>query len=243
MIDKALEIAIQITTKLIKGEEVSNNVNQNLYEAYITDSDVYEYVGQLMEGFELELIDDYGDGLYVSCGITNKTFGYSNEELRKRLKINNNSELYVIYFLMYGLILQFYSDSSTPTYKTYIKRMEIVNETDILLKNIIADINTITEDEIKINSFKNIALIWDNMPILPNNEWEDTNKARAGSSSKAAYVKKLMQYLKEDNLFIEDNDMFYPTNRFHALAQNYFQRKGSEIYQLLNNEYRRSIDA
>lgn len=236
MIEKALEVAIHITTKLIKGEQVSNTINTNLYDAYMSDSEVYDYVQQLIEGFELQLIDDFGGGLHITCGLNNKAFGYSNEELRRRLRVNNNSELYVVYFLMYVVITQFYSDSSTTTFKNFIKRMDIVSETDLLLKQIITELDTISEDEIKQNSLKNIAIIWDSIPTFLNNDQEDTNKSRAGNSSKTGYVKKLLQFLKEEDLFVEDNDMYYPTNRFHALAQNYFQRNGSEIYRLLNHE-------
>lgn len=234
----ALEIGIKITTKLIRGEEVSNTHNTSLYEAYNKDSDVYDIVHQLMEGFELELIDDFGDGLYLTTGITNKAFGYSNEELRRRLKVNTNSELYVIYFLMYVFILQFQSDSSTLTFKTYVKRTEIISETDLLLKKIMESIDTITIDEIKKNSLKNIALIWDSIPTFLNNDQEDLGRARVGSSSKNGYVKKVLQFLKEENIVVESNEMYYPTNRFYALAGSYFQRKGSEIHELLNNELR-----
>ena len=85
--EQTLNTAIKIVTKLISGEEVSRMNQSSLYEAYISDSDVYDYVNQFMEGFQLELIDDYGDGLFVSSGMNNKVFGYSNEELRKRFKI------------------------------------------------------------------------------------------------------------------------------------------------------------
>lgn len=236
MYNRALEIAIKIATKLIKGEEVSNIYNTSLYEAYNKESDVYDIVHQLMEGFELELIDDFGDGLYLSTGISNKAFGYTNEELRKRLKVNTNSELYMVYFLMYVFILQFHSDSSTPTYKTYVKRAELISETDLLLKKIMSDIDTITEDEIKINSLKNIALIWDSIPTFLNNDQEDLGRARIGNSSKNGYVKKVLQFLKEENIVIESNEMYYPTNRFYALAGSYFQKKGSDIHELLNKE-------
>ncbi len=236
MNNRALEIAIKIATKLIKGEEVSNIYNTSLYEAYNKESDVYDIVHQLMEGFELELIDDFGDGLYLSTGISNKAFGYTNEELRKRLKVNTNSELYMVYFLMYVFILQFHSDSSTPTYKTYVKRAELISETDLLLKKIMSDIDTITEDEIKINSLKNIALIWDSIPTFLNNDQEDLGRARIGNSSKNGYVKKVLQFLKEENIVIESNEMYYPTNRFYALAGSYFQKKGSDIHELLNKE-------
>ena len=236
MNNRALEIAIKIATKLIKGEEVSNIYNTSLYEAYNKESDVYDIVHQLMEGFELELIDDFGDGLYLSTGISNKAFGYTNEELRKRLKVNTNSELYMVYFLMYVFILQFHSDSSTPTYKTYVKRDELISDTDILLKKIMSDIDTITEDEIKINSLKNIALIWDSIPTFLNNDQEDLGRARIGNSSKNGYVKKVLQFLKEENIVIESNEMYYPTNRFYALAGSYFQKKGSDIHELLNKE-------
>lgn len=241
--DQTIQMAIKIVTKLMNGEDVNRIENSGEFEAYLSDSDIFDYVNQFVEGFGLELIDDFGDGLYLSCGVNNKVFGYSNEELRKRLKINNNSELYMIYFILYGVILEFYADSFTPTYKTYLKRGELVHNIDQLLKNIISDIASFTSDDIKYDSFKQIAMLWDNMPILSSSEVEDINRIKVNQYSKAGYVKKLMQFLKEEKLFIEENDMYYPSNRFHALAQNYFRKKGSDIYALLNQNKRGMKDA
>ena len=57
-----------------------------------------------------------GSHLYLSPGVNNRFFGYTNEELRSAMKLENNSELYLAYFAMLCLLAQFYnSDDQTRT--------------------------------------------------------------------------------------------------------------------------------
>ena len=47
------------------------------------------------------------------------------------------------------------------------------------------------------------------------------------------YVKLTMNLLQEEKLFISSEDRFYPTDRFRALAEGYFEDSKGRIYQLL----------
>ncbi|MCR5610134.1 MAG: DUF6063 family protein, partial [Lachnospiraceae bacterium] len=199
---------------------------------------VYDTVHKFMDGFDMTIIDEYCDSIFVSCSISNKAFGYSNEEMRRKLKIDNNMDLYVIYFLIYVLIVQFYMDSQTPTYKSYVTGNEIIYAMDEMVKSVIGDEVSIALEDVSNdnNGLKNIAIKWNNIPNYLNNAQEDSGKNRPGVTSKAGYVKKMLRLMKEESLFVEENDMYYPTDRFHALAQYYFQNKGSEIHAVLNSK-------
>ena len=48
------------------------------------------------------------------------------------------------------------------------------------------------------------------------------------------YAKLASNFLGSEGIFTAVDDRLYPTDRFHAIAENYFEDNGSLIYQELN---------
>lgn len=230
MDNRNLDKALDIVSALIMGEEVCERGDYSqLYQEYINNSEVYDYVHQTLKKFNLNLYE-YNNGLYVSAGDNNRVFGYSNEELRKELGIKVNRELYLAYFIIYNIITEFYTDSSNATYTEFVKVEDIIKSVDSSVTSIIDRKLGIITDEIEENSFKQIALSWDELPIVTV---EDTVELRAARNSKTGFVKLVLNFCVSQNLLLETQARYYPTDRFRALIENYFDEYKGRMAELM----------
>jgi len=229
-----LDKALEIVSKLIIGEEVQRNRGNNiaLYEDYTSSGEVYELVQAITKKMNLSLYE-YNSGLYLTAGENNKVFGFNNEELKRILGVKRNRELYLCYFIIYNIITRFYSDSDTYTYVEYVRLEDIINSVDSSLSNIITNLEVYILNEVEENSFKAIALIWEDMPILSG---EDNIQTRAGRNSKAGLVKVIFNFLLSQDLFIEAEERYYPKERLKALTENYFREHGSRLHEILSGK-------
>ena len=62
--------------------------------------------------------------------------------------------------------------------------------------------------------------MWDELPLVTSDE---KDKNRASRASRTGYVKLTFNFLQEQKLFIAVEDRYYPTDRFHAIVENYFE--------------------
>jgi len=224
--DKALELF----SKLITGENISSKENAGLYEEYNSNMEVYNMLNNMMDKLNLTLYQ-YKDALYVTAGEKNRIFGYTNEELKKMLGVKYNRELYMCYFIIYNIITQFYRDSSSYTFQEYIKIEDVLKSVESSLANIIGKLDTVVENEIEENSFKTIALLWDELPLNFSND--SVANVRANKGSKIGYIKTTLNFLMEQELFIEVEERYYATDRFKALIENYFEDFRGRLYEIM----------
>ena len=90
--------------------------------------------------------------------------------------------------------------------------------------------------DVEADSFKSLALLWDELPLVTSDE---KDKNRASRASRTGYVKLTFNFLQEQKLFIAVEDRYYPTDRFHAIVENYFEEYKGKIYKVLGGETRR----
>ena len=88
-------------------------------------------------------------------------------------------------------------------------------------------------DELEEDSFKAIALLWDELPVVTSDE---KDKNRASRASRTGYVKLTFNFFVEQKLFIAVEDRYYPTDRFKAVVENYFEEYKGKIYKVLGGE-------
>ena len=175
-------------------------------------------------------IYEYNNGLYISVKENNNVFGYSNEELRQELGVKVNKDLYMAYFVIYNTITEFYSDTISSTYAEFVKVEDVIRNTDKALLGIIDKQNGFIKNEVEENSFKQIALSWDELPVTTI---QDGGIVRAARNSKTGFVKMVFNFLVKQELLIESGDRYYPTDRFRALIENYFDDYRGRLAQLL----------
>ena len=217
MENRNLDKALDIVSRLIMGEQVSESGdNSQLYQEYNTNAEVYDIVHMSLKKINLNIYE-YNNGLYVSAGDNNRVFGYTNEELRNRLGLRVNRELYLVYFIIYNIITEFYTDSASTTYAEFVRVEDIVRNVDSSVASIVDKKLGIIIDDVEENSFKQIALSWDALPVITV---ADTADVRAAKNSKTGFVKIALNFCVSQELLTEVQNRFHPTDRFRAIIEN-----------------------
>lgn len=231
MDSRNMDKALELYAKLTMGEEVtrSHPENGSLYEAYYQNAEVYELFNQILKKLNLSIYE-YKEALYLSAGEGNRVFGYTNEELKRLMGLRYNRELYLGYYIMYQLLLCFYQDSASYQIREYVRLEEIVKEVSGSLAAITADLGIYNMDEIEENSFKSIALLWEELPLVTGEERE---QLRASRASQLGITKLICNFLISQGLFLEVKERYYPTDRMRALTEQYFEEYRGRIYELL----------
>ena len=232
MENRNLDKALDIVSRLIMGEQVSESGdNSQLYQEYNTNAEVYDIVHMSLKKFNLNIYE-YNNGLYVSAGDNNRVFGYTNEELRNRLGLRVNRELYLVYFIIYNIITEFYTDSASTTYAEFVRVEDIMRNVDSSVASMVyKKLGSIIED-VEDNSFKQIALSWDALPVITV---ADTADVRAAKNSKTGFVKIALNFCVSQELLTEVQNRFYPTDRFRALIENYFDEYKGRMAELMQS--------
>lgn len=223
-----LDKALEIVSKLLIGEEVNKSRKENisLYEEYISNGNVYDCVHLILKKLNLSLYE-YKDGLYVSAGEKNRVFGYTNEELKKAIGIKLNKELYLCYFIIYNIVSRFYKDSAGYTFAEYVKVDEIIQAVDDSLQGVLRNMEIMALNEVEENSFRQLAMVWEDLPTATMEDF------RAARNSKAGYVKLVFNFLTAQNLFLENEDRYYPRDRMRALVEDYFEEYQGRLHQIM----------
>ncbi len=232
MEDRNLDKALDITSRMIMGEEISKHTNIALYEEYNTNGQVYTFVHAVLKKMNLDIYE-YNNALYVSPGENNRIFGYSNEELRRELGLKVNKELFLCYYIIYNIIMEFYTDTATYNYVEFVKIEDVIATVDGSVGSIVDLSRGIVTDEVEENSFKQVALLWHDLQAV---SVEDLSDVRASRNSKSGYVKIVFNFLENQHLFTQVDGRYYPTDRFKALIENYFDNYKGRIYEILKGK-------
>lgn len=227
-----LDRALDIVSALINGEEVKRNgENAKLYEEFALGTEVYDEVLTIFKKFNIDVYE-YNDGIYITAGDNNRVFGYTNEELKKEIGIKLNRELYLCYFIIYNIMSCFYKDSNSMTLAEYVKSETVIASVDASLSGVIRQLKELSLDEVEENSFKELAMVWEDMPLV---QTEDV-AVRASRGSKTGFVKLVFNFLVAQELLLENGGRYYPKDRFRALMEQYFDDNKSRLYEIMRGE-------
>ena len=227
MENRNLEKALELISDLIQGEE-----NPVLYEEYISNSEVYRLTSMIAKKMGLSIYE-YQNHLYMTSGEHNRVFGFTNEELKKTIGVRLNRELYLCYYIIYTIMMQFYQDSATYSYIEYVKIDDVIQAVDQGLAAVISQIEVLVLSEIEENSFKTLALMWEDLPMITT---EESTIRRAARNSKIGYVKMVVNFMVNQRLLQEAEERYYPTMRFRSLIENYYTEHQGRLYEILNGK-------
>lgn len=227
-----LDKALDIVSALITGNEVKRNgSNASLYEEFALGTEVYDQVITIFKKLNIDLYE-YNDGIYITAGDNNKVFGYTNEELKKEIGIRLNRELYLCYFVIYQIMNFFFKDSGSLMLAEYVKGESIVQAVDRSLAGVVRQLKELNLDEIEENSFKEIAMVWEDMPLV---QTEDVS-SRASRGSKTGFVKLVFNFMVSQELLLEAEGRYYPTERFQALITHYYDDNKGRLYEIMRGD-------
>lgn len=233
MEDRNLQKALEIVSKLITGEEISRDdkETESLYEEYVNNAEVYDMTNTICSNLHLSL-HEFEYSLYVSPGENNRVFGYSNDELKKEIGVRLNRELFLCYFIIYNVITWFYNDTATETFNEYLKPEELIPSVDSSLNEVISKLSVISLNEVEENSFKTVALVWEDLPLVTNEE----TSIRAARGSKTGFVKMTLNFMIKQDLLLENEGRYYQKKRLRALAKNYFEEYKGRLYEIMKGD-------
>lgn len=139
----------------------------------------------------------------------------------------------MVYFIMYNSLLLFYQDSASYQVKEYVRLEDVIEQVTAYLSSITADLSVYSMEELEEESFKTLALLWDELPVVTS---EERDKNRASRASRSGYVKLAFNFMVAQHLFVEVDERYYPTDRFKAIVENYFEEYKGRIYKALGGE-------
>ena len=234
MEERSLDKALDIYSALITGQEISrsNPDTRELYEEFYSNASVYDITTRLLKKLNLNLYE-HNEAIYVSPGEGNRVFGYTNDDMKRILGLRLNKELYMVYFIMYNSLLLFYQDSASYQVKEYVRLEDVIEQVTAYLSSITADLSVYSMEELEEESFKTLALLWDELPVVTS---EERDKNRASRASRSGYVKLAFNFMVVQHLFVEVDERYYPTDRFKAIVENYFEEYKGRIYKALGGE-------
>lgn len=233
MEERNLSKSLDIVARLINGDEISRDDKngRELYEEYTTNSQIYDITNSICKKLNISVYE-YENSIFASAGENNRVFGYSNDELKKEIGVRLNKELFVCYFIIYNVITWFYNDTDNQTFNEYVKIEDIIKTVDAALSGVVNELSVVTLNEIEENSFKVIVLLWEDLPVVTNEE----TSARAARGSKYGFTKMTMNFLIKQDLMVENEGRYYPKKRFHALVRNYFEEYKGRLYEIMKGE-------
>lgn len=234
-----LDKAMEIFACLITGETVGRENHRDLYEAYSSQAEVYDILDAVLKKSNLRLYE-YHNTLYVTAGDENRVFGYTNDELKKAIGLRLNRELFLAYLIIYDVMALFYETTSGEAALTYVKTDMVIESTTALLSGVMARLETIVQNDIEENSFRTLALLWDELPLMAEND--DISTLKAARGSKTGFVKLVFNFLITQALFVESAGKYYITDRMRALVENYFDSCKGRLYEVIEQSRRGNME-
>lgn len=228
---RSLDKAMDIFALLITGETISRTSHPELYEAYSSQAEVYDILDAVIKKSNLQLYE-YRNALYISAGDQNRVFGFTNEELKKAIGLRLNRELYLAYLIIYDVMTLFYETTVSEAALSYVRTDMVIESSTSLLKGVMEKLPAIAKNEIEENSFQTLALMWDDLPLVTENE--DLSTLKAARGSKTGFVKLVFNFLISQQLFAEAGGKYYITQRMQALIENYYDSHKGRLYEMIS---------
>lgn len=218
--------AFRIFTKLLQKGVILED-DRELHYAY-QQNEVRQVLEEVIEREAEVKIFAAGGNIYLTPGVDNLNFGYTNSELRERMKLRNNSELYLAYFVVLCFLAKFYnSDDQSLTSRQFVP-LEELEET------VTGHVNTVMESEpeeveaeeekYRIN-LRSVAEQWQDIPAFD----ESVKNLKSARNNRISFLLRVMRFLEDESLvqILEDREVRILPKLEHVVVRYYFhsQRK------------------
>ena len=147
-----------------------------------------------------------------------------------------NSELFLAYLIIYDVMTLFYETTSGEAALAYVKTDMVIESTTSLLSGVMARLESIVQNDIEENSFRTLALLWDELPLMAEND--DISTLKAARGSKTGFIKLVFNFLISQDLFAESAGKYYITDRMRALIENYYDSCKGRLYEVIEQSCR-----
>ena len=217
----SVRLGIRIFFSLIEKGEINSEDDKELMKA-LRDEEVRAVLHEFEDNTATVII--YGsDRIYISPGIDNKIFGYKNQELRERLKLRDNYELYTCYFIMLSILAVFYKGEGYD-----MKEREFV-EVDTLHGFIDDKVKSFDKDEhisdVEESLNMRFSAVADKWNSLIYSDERKKNIKRS-TNNRMAYIMKVVDFLADEKLLtLEDGRIIRTTEKMDMMVVSYYSAK------------------
>lgn len=215
---ESVKKAFEIFLKLLEKSGISSEEYPEYFEAL--EDEETEYVLRLIEEEADILIIRTGDSMFYSPGTENTLFGYKNEELRKEMRLDNNTELYTAYIVILGILIKFYSGENYNSKCRTILKIEELEQfiTSKMAAAAREEHPDERDEELKFN-FTDVSEYWLNMPAYD----ERIVRHAASKGTRISLISRVLSFLENQGLVNVDNDSdIFTTTRMDAVVTGYY---------------------
>lgn len=170
--------------------------------------------------------------IYIVPLTGNNKLAYTNEELRKKMSLSNNTELYTAYIIMMCIIIKFYNGEE---YNTKCRDVLNITELEKFITDKIKSLKELDEEDSMEVNFKECGEFW--LGIEPYNE-KIVNHKRS-NKTRFAFIIRTLYFLKDEGYVgINDDKEFYTTHKFDNIVLSYYpeRERKKKILELIKGE-------
>ena len=232
IIEDNMDSALDIINALLQNKEIKKADNPFLYQNYSVNLDVQNLADKIAKkmGFEIYC---YDNAINLCVMLGNKAFGYTNDELKRKIKmLNKNEEIYLMYFIILTIITCFYKESGLNSPRSYLGLDELLETINIKFNSLIKeDIEKVSKQ--REYNFRDIKKVWERL----SDGREDV--LQGGKNDKISFVKLVLHFLQDENLifFEEERQIISITTRFKSIIYFYFEYCKENKNELLRYVY------
>jgi len=228
--------AFRIFTRLLQNGVITENERDFQYN-YLR-SEVRQILDEVIEKEAEIKIFAAGGNIYLTPGIDNSFFGYKNAELRERMKLRDNSELYLAYFVILCLLAKFYNSEDQSLTSRQFVPLEELEETVTGHINTVLEANyeeaELLEEEYQLNLLS-VSGKWQDMPAFDDN----IKSLRGARNNRISFLLRVMGFLEDVELvqILEDREIRILPKMEHIIVKYYFHSQRKEmLLDLLSKE-------
>jgi hypothetical protein len=219
-----LGIALDMLYQMLSTGSIERTTNPQHFMRYEQESEVREALDFCAERFGLHICGR-GDAIYLSPGVGNHIFGYTNEDIKNELGRGfKNPEMYTVFFIMHVIVSEFYKESFHDTHRINIPKNYLMETIEAKIRAL-SDFEDLdkTSEEYKFN-FREIKDLWDSLPKVEFRDASDNEIKQKGTGSKLTLINETVMFMKRHRLVDEHNNAIYPTERFKAIVSEAYNR-------------------
>ncbi|MED0939883.1 DUF6063 family protein [Bacillus mobilis] len=196
-----VEAAFELFLVFLRKGKIEKNEG-DLYQLYDKEQ-VQDILHQLIEKKANMKIFEAKDGLYIVPNMDNEIFSYSNEELRIKMKLKNNRELYLAYFAMLAVVSKFYnSEDQTLSTRVYVTIEDVESTINYHIEQFEKSIKEFDDTEDLADFYDldidGIVKTWNGLRVYD----EKAKNIELTEKNRIGFLLKVFRFMQEENLFI-----------------------------------------
>lgn len=223
---ETVETALKIFLELARLGQLHQEDYPEMVQAYKTDQEVQGLFTNIIEPLADVKVLESLYVLYLSPNVDNRFFGYTNEELRDKMKFATNRELYLAFFVILSLLAMFYGeDSLSEVSRSYVTVSDLEQFVSTRLQDLETNPDlTDLEKELEVNLQSSMEL-WQDMP-----EYDPDLKAlRRSTKNRISFILKVAMFLEAEGLaHVEQDRELYATEKTEQMVRKYYSDRGRQ---------------